>query len=309
MVNGLGRFFWLGLVLLLTHTAQARSYRYPVTGWNFDWDDNIFYMPTQIRLWTSSGEEIGVSTADYALIREKIGVEAPWDRHEFRTDLATGSLRFFGDEGSRENIFLKDVLQAMASHRDQWQGPSWPAFVRATSNPATARNISIITARMHSPRTIYAALKELQRRGFIRHLPLQRNIFPVGYPKIDPRFSGSSGSPSAAKAVVMAHLLDQFDRLPLAGRPPVENREGTGRAALHLWGFSDDDYGNYSKAADFLSKEVARGRWKNMKISLYFTGKNHPTIGPRLEVIQSDGSLRRIGPNCPQDVLRAVGER
>ena len=44
---------------------------YPITGWNFDWDDNIFTMPTQIRIWNrTTGEEIGVSTAKYALIKK-----------------------------------------------------------------------------------------------------------------------------------------------------------------------------------------------------------------------------------------------
>src|SRR5688572_7084977 len=45
-----------------------------LTGWNFDWDDNIFFMPTKIRLYhKETGEDVGVSTADFALIREEIG--------------------------------------------------------------------------------------------------------------------------------------------------------------------------------------------------------------------------------------------
>jgi hypothetical protein len=287
------RVFCLFLVFSATQ-SEAFSYRYPITGWNFDWDDNIFYMPTEIRLWTRSGEEIGVSTGQYALIREKIGKEEPWLHHEVRTDLATGSLRFFGDEASNENVFLADVLKAIGAGNDEWKGPSWNAFVRAMSNSQTAAHTSIITARLHSPKTIYAALKELQQRGYIRYLPLLRNIFPVSYPKIDPRFSGSASSPSAAKTAVMGFLLDEMNALPSKGRPLVENREGTGQSQLHLWGFSDDDHGNYLAAAAFLQQGVRDGRWPQVKINLYFTGKNHPTEKAKMEVIQSDGTLRLV---------------
>ncbi|MBY0369982.1 hypothetical protein K2X33_04800 [bacterium] len=294
------------LFVALFTTASQAAHRYPVTGWNFDWDDNIFYMPTQIRLWTSDGEEVGVSTGEFAVIRDKIGKEAPWDKHELRFDRVTGSMRFFGDAASSENVFLKDVLAALQAGGDKWKGPSWDAFVRAMSNKTTARQTSIITARQHAPRTIYNALKELKKLGYIRHLPLVRNIFPVGYPKLDPRFKGTSEDPSEAKTMVMGYLLDQINALPLTDRPMVKNREGTGEAQLHLWGFSDDDYGNYSKAATFLSAEMAKGRWPNMKITIYFTGVHHPTIKPTMAVIQTDGTLREVAAPpvavCPEAI-------
>ena len=39
----------------------------------FDWDDNILHMPTQIMVQTIDGDEIGMSTSDFALNRSKIG--------------------------------------------------------------------------------------------------------------------------------------------------------------------------------------------------------------------------------------------
>ena len=55
---------------------------------------------------------------------------------------------------------------------------------------------------------------------------------------------------------------------------------------------SDDDYGNYAKAVEALSAEVAAGRWPDVKITVLFTGKNHPTEEPRVEIITPDGSTR-----------------
>ena len=41
----------------------------------FDWDDNIVHMPTKIMLKTEDGDEVGMSTDDFAEYRSKIGKE------------------------------------------------------------------------------------------------------------------------------------------------------------------------------------------------------------------------------------------
>ena len=41
----------------------------------FDWDDNIMIMPTQIILIDKNGEEVGMSTEDFAEHRHQIGKE------------------------------------------------------------------------------------------------------------------------------------------------------------------------------------------------------------------------------------------
>ena len=41
----------------------------------FDWDDNIVHMPTKIMLKTDDGDEVGMSTDDFAEYRSEIGVE------------------------------------------------------------------------------------------------------------------------------------------------------------------------------------------------------------------------------------------
>jgi hypothetical protein len=39
----------------------------------FDWDDNIVHMPTKIMLKTKDGDEIGMSTDDFAEYRHDLG--------------------------------------------------------------------------------------------------------------------------------------------------------------------------------------------------------------------------------------------
>ena len=41
----------------------------------FDWDDNIVHMPTKIMVKTESGDEIGMSTDDFAEYRHQLGKE------------------------------------------------------------------------------------------------------------------------------------------------------------------------------------------------------------------------------------------
>jgi hypothetical protein len=41
----------------------------------FDWDDNLMYMPTKIILQDENGNEVGMSTEDFAEHRHQIGKE------------------------------------------------------------------------------------------------------------------------------------------------------------------------------------------------------------------------------------------
>jgi len=270
-----------------------------VTGWNFDWDDNIFFMPTEIMLHNKvTGEERGVATHEFALMREEIGEPGPWKDYETRDD----AYRYFregapGPDGEPgENHFVRDVERAMQGAPERWQGPSWDAFVKACRRKETAENTTIITARGHAPREMYAGLELLQSLGYIKHLPRVENLFPVTYPPLNARLGGgSAASPSSAKVEAMKQVLDDIQASDF---PPdaieVVDRAGEEKRVMHLWGFSDDDYGNYSKAVEALSAEIARGRWPDVKISVFFTGKNNPDEAPRGEILTPDGGARPL---------------
>jgi len=276
----------------LRETKQAN-------GWNFDWDDNIFNMPTQILLTNkTTGEEVGVSTAEFALVREEVGKTGKYQDYESRSDAKTGALRRFGDDSAEgDQAFGNDVDKALSTPGYAWQGPSWHAFQQALGNEETAKHTTLITARMHAPESIRAGLEALQRRGLIKYLPPLENIYPVNCPKLAPLLGGSASSPAAAKAKVMMDVLDKLNVAPFGPDAyRVTTPDAKGKAFVHLWGFSDDDFGNFSKAVTVLSDEVKQGRWPNVKISVFFTGKNHPTERPGVRILQPDGTTRPARP-------------
>jgi hypothetical protein len=259
----------------------------------FDWDDNIFNMPTQIMIFhKKTHKELGISTAEYALERDKIGkpeTDTKYPDYEESKDPSTGSLRYFGDsseDGTRR--FLKDIKTAMRG--PHWQGPVWKDFVSASSRKKTTRYTWLITARLHSASTIHGALEALQAKKLTKNVPPVENIWPVNAPGFTERFSanfhaaapgGSASSPSARKAAVMEQMLDRFERVPIPpNTPKVLSPDGKKRGHYHLWGFSDDDYGNFSTAITVLQKGLDQGRWPHMKITVFYTGTNRPDVKP-----------------------------
>ncbi|MBI5201862.1 MAG: hypothetical protein HY925_09780 [Elusimicrobia bacterium] len=91
----------------------------------------------------------------------------------------------------------------------------------------------------------------------------------------------------------MRAILDRIQASPLgADAPAVVTQDGRGRRPLHLWGFSDDDWGNYSIALAALSADVKAGKYGNVKITVFYTGTNTPEHPPGAWVVTPDGSAR-----------------
>ena len=284
----------ISTVLVLT-PARAAVRPEHVVAFVFDWDDNVFEMPTRIMLFHKrTGAQRGVSTDAFALMRGDIGrAGTPWADYELRpappTGTDSGSMRFFGDASpGGAHQFAADIALAMRTPR--WQGPVWNDFVAATRRESTARHTYFITARLHAPATIHAAVDGLRRRGLIRFTPPLDNVWPVAQADFANRFqrvfgvpppAGDTASPSARKAAVMEQILDSVERVPLpAGAPLVSTPDGRGRGAYHLWGFSDDDLGNVTKAVEVLQKGVDAGRWPHVKITVFYTGTNRTDVRP-----------------------------
>lgn len=274
-------------------TLEASPASKTISGWNFDWDDNIFFMPTSVAVFhKKSGKEKLLSTGDFAIEGKNIGKTGPYSDYEIVTNEKKNSFRFFRDDPKgKHNYFKEDLVKAISeADLPKWQGPSWDAFLFALSREDTAKKTSIITARGHSPQGILEGLKWLYGKGYIKHLPLIQNIYPVSHPT----FAGAAKSTSAIKALVMQDILDDLQATPfLPGATPVMNPDGTKREPLHLWGFSDDDWGNFAKALEVLSKEVVKKRWPKVKITVFFTGLHDPKHDPQTLVIKSDGTTRR----------------
>ncbi len=276
-----------------------------IVGFAFDWDDNIFEMPTQIMLFDKkTGAEKGVSTEEFALIRSTIGKEGTsWSGFEFRPSPVDGSLRFFSDHSpGGKGVFLKDVTTAMTTPGYHWQGPVWNDFVTAMAQKQTSDQTWIITARLHAPATIHDALVNLQSKNLIKTVLPTKNIWVVGNENFDNDFRsvfgttpppGGAAEPSARKAAVMQNILDQINKTPIPKNAPLTvAAEGQGNVRQHLWGFSDDDFGNFSKARQVLQTGVDEGRWPRVKITLFYTGTNHPTEKPKSIVLRPKAEPR-----------------
>jgi hypothetical protein len=120
----------------------------------FDWDDNIVHMPTKIMVKTEDGNEVGMSTDDFAEYRHVLG-KKPF---QYKGDTIVG----FGEEPFRnfrtkgDKDFLIDVMRAK-------EGPAFGDFREAINNGSI---FSIITARGHNPETLKQAVYNYIVSGF-----------------------------------------------------------------------------------------------------------------------------------------------
>ena len=115
----------------------------------FDWDDNLMYMPTKIILQDEKGNEVQMSTEDYAKYRHDIGVNNfDYKGHKI-VGYADEPYRNFRKEGDKQ--FKIDSMKAKP-------GPAWSDFIEAVNNGSI---FSIITARGHHPDTIKDSIYNL----------------------------------------------------------------------------------------------------------------------------------------------------
>ncbi len=246
---------------------------------NFDFDDNVFVTSAKNMLWDKSlNKEVGITTAEWAVVRDKLGKEGEWKERELRPQ----SLRYFSDTTEQGgNLFKNQIIEALDNKNKEWKGPQWQNFADALSDPKRRAKVTIITARLHSPANILKGLQVLKDRGLLSALPDVENIFPVGWPKLPEAFKGKDSSDSKAK--VMLTLLDNLEKTPL--------EEGQKH---HSWGFSDDDFENYSKALTLLSSEAEKKRWPHVKLVFSFTGLNNPKEKPRVVTIKPNGKVTTL---------------
>lgn len=109
----------------------------------FDFDDNILNMPTEIMVQTKDGQEVGMSTSDFAIHRSKLGKE----NINFKGKNIVGldyntAFRNFRDIEDPE-IFKKDVAKAL---QEKSYAPAWDDFIECLTNGSI---FAIITARGH----------------------------------------------------------------------------------------------------------------------------------------------------------------
>jgi hypothetical protein len=120
----------------------------------FDWDDNIVHMPTKILVKDEGGNEVGMSTDDFAEFRHLIGKEPFTYKGNKIVGYSDSPFRNFRTDGDKD--FLVDSLRAR-------KGPAFDDFREAINNGSI---FAIITARGHNPNTIKEAIYNYIIEGF-----------------------------------------------------------------------------------------------------------------------------------------------
>ncbi|MBI4422347.1 MAG: hypothetical protein HY554_01390 [Elusimicrobia bacterium] len=273
-----------------------RRARARVTAYFFDIDDNILSrLPTKIVLFhRTTGEEHAISTDEYARVRRAVesGADLEVEAGGRRFNARDYQILKRRDQDSfrefKGDNLLKAVKWAVESlPKASWQGPSWHSFAQALSDPETARQVAIVTARGHAPEAIQEAFVYLQQKGFIKYLPRIENLRAVG----------DSAEPSQAKLDAVVELTDEIQKEEFGSNPnKILNQDGTAKKVLHSVGFSDDDHGNFTTVAEGLKRLILAnpGRWSRVKIALFYTGPPQPGLEPGAYVLTSDGELRPL---------------
>lgn len=226
----------------------------------FDFDDNIAFLTTPLILFhKKTGEELGLSSQEWALHHHDIGKKGLFEEYEIRWDDQTGTFRCFRDVNltevervaGKKQPFVQDVLAALGAPDLQWKGPSWDCFYHAVFNQ---RPISIITARGHSEYTMRSGIYELVKAGFLPLEPNYLSIFAVSNKQIRHQFGDTELKSTTAE--LKQHAI----------RASVEKAiEVYGYSHHHRFGMSDDD----PKNIQLIVEEMTRLKSKYPEMSFF----------------------------------------
>lgn len=231
-----------------------------IRGYAFDWDDNILFMPTKIKLEKreeTGWEPISVSTEEFSTIR---------DNPNYR--MTSYSFDDFADP----TIFMQDVRKAIEENKF---APSFNKFKEALmyANP-----FSIITARGTQPHVIKEGIKLLIGMSFeTEEVEMMLESIENNYPattnmtteqKIEFYLSDNEYSPVSSKEFKDKFGLDYEADRPELGKKialrdyvekvvnGVKNITGGDYSRLSI-GFSDDDRKNIKTVINYIKDELS----------------------------------------------------
>jgi len=232
----------------------------------FDWDDNIMMMPTKIILKDEEGNEVGMSTEDFAEYRVMVGQE-PFDyKGKKIVGFAEDPFRYFSTKGDKR--FIIDSMLAEP-------GPAWDDFVEAINGGSI---FSIVTARGHSPLVLRRAIenmintnfKGISKKELVKNLRKFRNFageedmsneelidaymdmnkyYPVTFG------AGSAQSPEKGKVEALKEFQQYVKYLSGRLQKPGMFKNDISNRFIPTIGFSDDDLRNLEKVKSELGKD------------------------------------------------------
>lgn len=246
----------------------------------FDWDDNVMEMPTKIVLMDDKGEEVLMSTEDFADFRTEIGKQPFEYNGKTVTNFAPNAFRYFSVEGDKN--FIVDCMMAEP-------GPAWGDFVECVNGGSI---FSIITARGHSPYILKEAcynllisnydglsskecIKNLEKyREFVGEESTKGDIireyldmckfYPVSYGQ------GSAAKPEELKNKALREFIQYIkDMSKEVGKAAYLKNMVTNNFIPKL-GVSDDDLKNLQAYFKEFGKEI-KGGDEELNLKLYST--------------------------------------
>ena len=251
----------------------------------FDWDDNVMNMPTKIMILDDKGNEIGMSTEDFAEHRHELGKNPFVYDGKTIVGYANEPFRYFRTLGDKS--FLNDVMSASF-------GPSWNDFVECVNGGSI---FAIITARGHNPETlkqaVYKLIKNdvggLDQEKLVKSLKDYRQIageeikddetlikeyldmcrfHPVSFGE------GSAANPEEGKVNALRDFIGYVKKLSqqIGGKVLFKN-DIKNNFVVPKIGFSDDDEKNIEKIKQFLDAEFGNEH----PVQTYLTKSNIKT--------------------------------
>ncbi len=214
----------------------------------FDFDDNVLFLTTRIYLFNKvSGDQLAVSTGEFARWGHVVGKQGPFKDFEIRFDDQTGSFRRFRDidmetlkKLSVKQPFIEDLAHALGQADFTWKGPSWHTFYHASFN---SRPLSVITARGHNVEIIKEGVRLLVREGHLSAEPNYLSIYPVSNPAMRKELGDLEFKFSTAELKRRAIMASVEKAMLVYGYNPH-----------HRFGMSDDDPKNIELIAEAMTR-------------------------------------------------------
>ena len=231
-----------------------------IRGYSFDWDDNILFMPTEIKMEKKDGLDwvpVNVSTEDFADLRND---------SDYR--LTNHSFMDFAEP----QTFITDVKKAIDDKKFA------PSFEKFKESLIYANPFSIITARGTPPHAIkegvrlligmtfepkdinfmlenieksYPSTTDMSMDEKLDFYLAQNDYSPVSSPEFKEKFGldADADKPEEGKKIA---LRDYVERV-VNGAQKLTNGEYD-RLSI---GFSDDDRRNIEAVMDYIKKELS----------------------------------------------------
>jgi hypothetical protein len=260
----------------------------------FDWDDNILYMPTTIKMDKKEGDQwvpVDVPTDEFAHVRTS-------PDYRLRDNDPVKAFIDFRDTDS----FLRDAEEAI--HQGSF-APSADKFKEAL---IYGNRFAINTARGHTPEALKQGVKlyinmvltDEEKNMLVKNvreeLPLTKGLndeqvidlyldemgeyYPVSSEEFGERFgletTGGAANPEHAKQVAIEHFVQKVLR-------NVEKLVQDGKYTKMSVGFSDDDLRNVKAVEEFIEHKLNK-----MYPEIHFVVYDTSEKGKRKMVIEKE---------------------